>query len=161
MARQTEPEAPAAEAGGISRAADLLGGSRVLHRRLHDPLEVHEALRRGLPGEALTHLITKVPALRNQASLETAIGVSLRTCQRVKLAPTKPLSPGQSGRVWKFAEILAKATEVLGSQQEAEEWLQRPAIALDQRRPINLLATPAGVQIVEDFLGRLKYGVYT
>ena len=29
------------------------------------------------------------------------------------------------------------------------------------RRPIDLLSTPAGVKLVEEFLGRLKYGVYT
>jgi putative toxin-antitoxin system antitoxin component (TIGR02293 family) len=34
-------------------------------------------------------------------------------------------------------------------------------MALDQRRPIDLLATPAGVQLVEDLLGRIQYGVYT
>ena len=50
---------------------------------------------------------------------------------------------------------------MFGSQEEAEEWLRRPAMGLDQRRPIDLLATPAGVELVEDFLGRLKYGVYT
>jgi putative toxin-antitoxin system antitoxin component (TIGR02293 family) len=50
---------------------------------------------------------------------------------------------------------------VLGSQQEAEQWLERPAIGLDRRRPIDLLATPAGVELVETFLERLEYGVYT
>jgi len=66
------------------------------------------------------------------------------------------------GRInWKFAEILAKATAVLGSQQEeAEQWLERPAIGLDQRRPIDLLATPAGAKLVEDYLIRLEFGVY-
>ncbi|TIY10108.1 MAG: DUF2384 domain-containing protein, partial [Mesorhizobium sp.] len=39
-------------------------------------------------------------------------------------------------------------------------WLERPAIGLDQRRPIDLLATPAGVELVEDYLERLEYGVY-
>ena len=70
------------------------------------------------------------------------------------------LSLEQSGRMWQFAEILAKATSVLGSQEEAEQWLERPAIGLDKRRPIDLLATPAGVEMVEDFLERLAYGVY-
>jgi putative toxin-antitoxin system antitoxin component (TIGR02293 family) len=37
---------------------------------------------------------------------------------------------------------------------------ERPAIGLDQRRPIDLLATPAGAKIVEDFLDRLEFGVY-
>jgi putative toxin-antitoxin system antitoxin component (TIGR02293 family) len=59
------------------------------------------------------------------------------------------------------AEILAKATKVFGSRDEAEQWLGRPVTGLDQRRPIDLRATPAGVRLVEDFLGRLEYGVYT
>jgi putative toxin-antitoxin system antitoxin component (TIGR02293 family) len=39
--------------------------------------------------------------------------------------------------MWKFAEILAKATEVFGSQREAEQWMTRPATGLEQRRPID------------------------
>ena len=87
--------------------------------------------------------------------------MSLRTLQRRRESPEKPLGQEQSGRAWKFAEILAKATEVFGSQEEAEQWLDRPATGLDQRRPIDLLATPAGVEMVQDFLHRLEYGVYT
>jgi putative toxin-antitoxin system antitoxin component (TIGR02293 family) len=99
-------------------------------------------------------------SLDKTTSLEKAIGMSLRTFQRHKDAPAKALNLEQSGRTWKFAEILAKAKAVLGSQEEAEQWLERPAIGLDQRRPIDFLATPAGVEIVEDFLRRLEYGVY-
>jgi putative toxin-antitoxin system antitoxin component (TIGR02293 family) len=161
VVERTERETPATEVAGISRAAELLGGSRVFHRRLRHPLDVHQVLSRGLPREALTHLISNVSVLHKHALLKAAIGVSLRTSQRMKAASGKPLTPEQSGRVWKFAEILAKATEVLGSQEDAEQWLERPAMALDQRRPIDLLATPAGMRLVEDLLGRIEYGVYT
>lgn len=34
-------------------------------------------------------------------------------------------------------------------------------MALDQRKPIDLLSTPAGVESVEDHLTRLEYGIYT
>jgi putative toxin-antitoxin system antitoxin component (TIGR02293 family) len=67
---------------------------------------------------------------------------------------------GMARHARKFAEILAKATTVFGNQREAEEWLERPAIGLDQRRPIDLLASPAGARIVEDFLTQLEFGVY-
>ena len=50
---------------------------------------------------------------------------------------------------------------MLGSQEEAEQWLKRPAIGLDRQRPIDLLTTPAGLKLVEDYLGRLEYDVYT
>jgi putative toxin-antitoxin system antitoxin component (TIGR02293 family) len=86
--------------------------------------------------------------------------MSLRTYQRRNKTLAKPLNKLQTDKTWKFAEILAKATEVLGSQEEAERWLQRPAIGLNQRRPIDLLETPAGLELVEDFLERLEYGVY-
>jgi putative toxin-antitoxin system antitoxin component (TIGR02293 family) len=86
--------------------------------------------------------------------------MSLRTYQRRSSSAARQLNPEQSGRTWKFAEILAKATSVFGSKEEAEQWLEQPAIGLDQRRPINLLATPAGTRLVEDFLVRLEYGVY-
>jgi putative toxin-antitoxin system antitoxin component (TIGR02293 family) len=59
------------------------------------------------------------------------------------------------------AEILAKAAELFGSQEEARLWLERPAIGLDPCRPIDLLQTPAGRAVVDDFLTRLEFGVYT
>ena len=77
------------------------------------------------------------------------------------MPPAKPLSLEQSGRTWKFAKILVKASSALGSQEEAEQWLERPASGLNRLRPIDLLATPVGLELVEDFLERLKYGVYT
>lgn len=49
---------------------------------------------------------------------------------------------------------------MFGSQEEAEQWLERPALGLDQRRPIDLLATPAGIELVEEDLTRLAHGVY-
>jgi putative toxin-antitoxin system antitoxin component (TIGR02293 family) len=62
---------------------------------------------------------------------------------------------------WKFAELLARATTLFGSQAAAQQWLERPAIGLDQRRPIDLMTTSAGLELVENFLGRMEYGVYT
>jgi putative toxin-antitoxin system antitoxin component (TIGR02293 family) len=156
-----EHEAPATEIAEIERIADLLGGPKVLRHRLRDPLDVHEFLSQGLPRAALTHLLENVVLVRSRDFFELALGMSLRTYQRFKIQPRKPLSKEQSGRTWKFAEILAKATEVFGSREEAEQWLERPAIGLEQRRPIDLLATPAGVKLVEAFLDRIEYGVYT
>lgn len=148
------------EGAEVQRVAKLLGGDRVLRHALKSPLDAHELLLEGLPGKALQYFLDNLVSLNRTASLEKAMGISLRTFQRHKAAPTKLLSQEQSGRTWKFAEILARATVVLGSQQEAEQWLERPAIGLDQRRPIDLLATPAGVELVEDYLQRLEYGVY-
>ena len=160
MALRTEHKTSSPVVAELQQVAELLGGTRLLRHKLRNPLDAHEMLLQGLPGQALRHLIDSLVVLEMTGSLEQAIGMSLRTFQRHRDAPMKPLNQEQSGRTWKFAEILAKATGIFGSQEDAEQWLERPAIGLDQRRPIDLLATPAGVEIVEAFLTRLKYGVY-
>jgi len=56
---------------------------------------------------------------------------------------------------------MAKAIDVFGSSVAAEDFLQKPAMALDRHRPIDLLSTPVGAELVEGHLLRLDYGVYT
>jgi putative toxin-antitoxin system antitoxin component (TIGR02293 family) len=155
-------ESRAASRTRPSDTAQLFAVARLLALRKppEDPLETHELLLQGLPTKALVHLVSNFVFLRWDQAFEKALGMSQRTYQRHVLKASKPLNPEQSGRTWKLAEILAKATDVFGSKEEAEQWLERPATGLDDRRPIDLLATPAGVQLVEDFLVRVEYGVY-
>jgi putative toxin-antitoxin system antitoxin component (TIGR02293 family) len=153
-------EPHSADAPSFARVVDILGGPEVLRCTVRSPLDVHELLLRGLPGAALTHLVGTLALLRDPDSLEKAVGISLRTFQRRKGHPAMRLSHEQSGRTWKFAEMIAKATAVLGSLAEAEQWLERPAIGLGQRRPIDLMATAVGIDMVDTYLERIAYGVY-
>ena len=152
--------APENSSEAIRRTVELLGGARMLPRHVTNALEAHELLLSGLPGHALGHLVARLTILGEADFLESAIGMSVRTYQRRKDAPSKPLSLAQSGRVWMFAEVLTTAIDVLGSQEDAEQWLKRPAIGLDWHRPVDLLSTPVGVELVEDYLRQLQYGVY-
>jgi putative toxin-antitoxin system antitoxin component (TIGR02293 family) len=147
----------------LGKVANLLGGRKVLRRQPATQLEAHEMLSDGLPARSMKSLVGHLSILgrSTEPSLAKVLGTSLRTIQRQKNAPNKRLSPEQSGRMWKFAEVLAKATDVFGSQSDAEQWMQRPAMGLDGRRPIDLLLTPPGTELVEDFLERIEQGIYT
>jgi len=57
-------------------------------------------------------------------------------------------------------EILLRATAAIGTKEEAERWLKRPAMALGGLCPIDVIATPDGHSAVETLLNRLEYGVY-
>ncbi|MDO8912644.1 MAG: DUF2384 domain-containing protein [Phenylobacterium sp.] len=153
--------AESARLSGIwTRVSALLGGRDILRRDVDGPLDAHELLQAGLPARALTHLVDHVRLLRSPDQFEKAVGMSQRTLQRRREELHRPLNPEQGGRTWKFAEVLAKATAVFGSQLEAEQWLQHPAMGLNQRKPLDLLSTAAGIEAVEEHLGRLEYGVY-
>ena len=141
-------------------AVDLLGGSRFVNVVIHSELDVHLFLTHGLPRSALNHLIANVSILGKEENLKKAIGLSTRTTQRHKSDPEALLSEEQGGRAWKFAEILSKATEVFGSREAAERWLEKPALALNQSRPIDLLSTQIGTKQVETLLSQLEYCVY-
>jgi putative toxin-antitoxin system antitoxin component (TIGR02293 family) len=94
--------------------------------------------------------------------LPCALGISRRTLERWRNAPGgMPLNREQSSRAWVLAKKMVQAIGVLGSQNEAEEWLRRPVPGLSGRRPIELVTTPMGVKLVADHLVRVEYGVYT
>jgi putative toxin-antitoxin system antitoxin component (TIGR02293 family) len=147
------------ESERLRHVADLLGGPKVVGKYPTDQLAAHEMLERGLPNTAIKYLLEGTTTLE-QKSVESAIGMSVRTRQRREKHPTELLSQDQAGRTWKFAEILTRAISTFGSRTAAEQWLTQAATGLDQRRPIDLLSTPAGMELVEDFLGRIEYGVY-
>ena len=142
-------------------AATLLGGEKVLKRQVSGPMEAHEALAAGLPGRALHELFGGLETIAPADALAHGVGISLRTFQRSQKAPAKRLSVEQSARAWTFATILAQAMRVFSSRRAAETWLQTPAYALNQQRPIDLLSTPEGADLVRTLLGRIEYGVYT
>jgi putative toxin-antitoxin system antitoxin component (TIGR02293 family) len=155
----TTVKQPSKEKERLRHIADLLGGPKVIGKYPLDPLAAHELLEQGLPNVAVRHLIMSMAVIAPD-SLESVIGMSARTRQRREKHPGELLSQDQAARTWKFAEILTRATSIFGARADAEQWLVEPATGLDRRRPIDLLSTPAGVELVEDFLGRLEYGVY-
>jgi putative toxin-antitoxin system antitoxin component (TIGR02293 family) len=143
-------------------SVDLGDIARFLALRPVDNLfDVHLLISKGLPVRSVEHVIEVLSALALDRAFEAAVGISARTIQRRRAAGAKSLSAEQSGRLWKFAEVFAQASEVLGSADKAAAWLSRPAMGLNRERPIDLLATPAGAELVQSFLTRLEYGAYT
>ena len=149
-----------------ARAATLLQLAQLFSRTVEkgEPpaLFAHKIIEEGIPSRSVWSLLHRLVFLKaTSPSLMKALGISQRTLQRRRETPAKKLTPDQSGRAWKFAEVLSKATQVFGSQERAEQWLNSPALGLDRKRPIDLLTTSAGAELVETHLTRLEYGVYT
>jgi putative toxin-antitoxin system antitoxin component (TIGR02293 family) len=142
----------------------MLGGQPVLPRALDNEVAVHDLILRGLPIRALLRLLDDLQILKTPLVI-IALGMSPRNFQRRKAAAQKnnraTLSAEESSKLWKFAEILARATKTLGSQQAAETWLSNPQMGLEWKRPVDLLATIQGSELVETLLMRMEYGVYT
>ena len=137
----------------------FLGGEKVMKRKIETKLDVHALIQAGFPNGVVAHLIDNVPELKNPEFLQKAVGMSLRTSQR-KNAGGNVLTSEQSSKAWNFAEVMAQATAIFGSKEGGVRWLSQPALALEGQRPIDLLSTSAGHDLVKDLLTRLEFGVY-
>jgi putative toxin-antitoxin system antitoxin component (TIGR02293 family) len=144
----------------FERMVDLFGGPKVLGSSIASPLDAHEMIMHGIPAQALESLVRHLTVIDPTDAFESAFGMSERTFQRHKADHSRTLNLEQGSRTWSFARILIKATSVLGTQEDAEKWMIEPAMGLENRRPIDLLATAAGTALVQEFLERLDYGVY-
>jgi putative toxin-antitoxin system antitoxin component (TIGR02293 family) len=141
------------------RSCQLLGGGVFARRRLASRSDVHSALVGGLPYGSLLHLVAQMEKLK-EVDVVKVLGISARTLRRQGEAPGKSMPVDLASRTWLLAETLAKAAEIFGSKEDAELWMSQPAMGLDGGRPIDLLQTVQGAELVNDFLGRLEYGVY-
>lgn len=119
-------------------------------------MDLHHIVLAGLPAAQVAQFLSAFKSIP-KSELLAVLGVSKRTLQRRK-ALTLP--PAVSGAVLDMAGILRTAVSILGSREEAEHWLAQPAVAFRGQRPIELLATRQGTQLVRNQLACMEHGVY-
>ena len=88
------------------------------------------------------------------------LGITARTMQRRAASVGKTLDMNASDRTLRLVSVTNQAIDTLGSQDAAERWLSTPAMGLDQRKPIDLLRSTEGTELVKTLLKRMDYGVY-
>lgn len=73
--------------------------------------------------------------------------------------PASALGPEASGRLARVAGLWAMAMAVWGGEEEARAFLFRPHPLLEGRPPVDVvLGSDLGARLVENVLGRLRYG---
>jgi putative toxin-antitoxin system antitoxin component (TIGR02293 family) len=122
------------------------------------PLQTHDLVTKGIGVANLRRFMNAFRLLDNDQICKV-IGTSERTLQRAA-EQAKPLDPNVSDRALRLASVTSQAIDVLGSQEAAERWLSSPALGLDGRKPIDLLQSSEGTDLVKTLLTRMDYGVY-
>ncbi|RZL93729.1 MAG: DUF2384 domain-containing protein [Variovorax sp.] len=120
------------------------------------PLLRHDLVRGGVATNVLFALISAFDRIPKQ-DVYSVIGISEKTSTRRK---GETLPPEAADATLSLIEITTMAEGVLGSLADAEQWLVTPAIGLDGRKPIDLVSTRPGAEMVKAHLVRMDYGVY-
>lgn len=134
----------------------LLGGTKTIKSKVHNELDLILLTRAGLPKKSLDTLSAKLGI--SMERLSRLLNISLRTLQRKK--DTDHLSIHVSEQILAIAEVVIRGIEVLGSQQSLEIWLHSQLASINNRKPIDIMDTTIGTQLLLKILGRIEHGVY-
>lgn len=113
------------------------------------------AVESGLPVSAVKKMLAEGDV--RQADLVNVIA-KRRTLDR-RLAEDDLLTPEESDRFARFAEVLALATHVIGDRADAMAWLRSPKRRLDDAIPLDLMRTHSGTDLVVNFLNLARHGM--
>ncbi len=119
-------------------------------------LDLIATARKGVSMNFLTTIAEKLSLSLQEVG--HILHVSLRTLQRN--APAKKLDIDASAKALQLATLYQKGVYVFGEEQIFTDWLREEVPALDYKKPINLLDTPFGFQLVMQVLGRIEHGVF-
>jgi putative toxin-antitoxin system antitoxin component (TIGR02293 family) len=128
--------------------------SQVVHLT---PLSRHDAVTKGVSAKVLNTVAASFQSI-SKPEIYALVGLSGKTIGR---RGDEALPLAASDTTIDLIEVAALAEKVFGNQADAEAWLVAPAMALDGKKPIDLIATRAGAALVKDQLIRLDYGVYS
>ena len=113
-----------------------------------------EAIERGFPIGSLERVTRQIAPEDNDFKYRLIAKATL-----VRRQKAKRLSPEESDRLSRIAQVWSCALDVWQNDEDARAFLNRPHAMLDGRTPIGAaLKTEAGARMIEDILGRLKHG---
>ena len=135
----------------------LLGGSKVLGHKIQTEMDLYELGKEGIPKKSLIDLCKNINM--SVRSLSVVLHVTERTLQRKK--DPDLLNGMISEHIIQIAEVYSRGNEVFDSIEYFQIWINAVNKSLGSRKPIELLSSRYGAQMVLDELGRIEHGVFS
>lgn len=135
----------------------LLGGREVIGQTIRTEMDLYELGKGGIPKKALLDLAAQTNmSLRTLSSI---LQISERTLQRKK--DSDLLNESISEHVIQIAQIFSRGDEVFNSTEDFQTWINTTNKALGNKKPMELLSSRYGAQMILDELGRIEHGVFS
>lgn len=134
----------------------ILGGKTAIKHRISSEMDLINLSRAGLPKRTVSALAKKLNI--SVERLSALLHISHRTLQRK--APADHLSVHVSEQILAIAEVIRRGLEVIGDDVRFVSWLHSDLRSLDFKKPIDLMDTSFGTQMLLRILGRVEHGVY-
>lgn len=125
---------------------------------LEDKLLIAHAVKRGVPSGLFKEINTNAPFDDQQWS--NFLNINIRTLQRYRKVKNHIFKPLQSEKIFELAEVINTGNEAFDSPEYFNIWLNTPSPALGNEKPIHLLDTSYGKDLVLAELNRIEHGIF-
>ena len=131
-----------------SEIAEVMGGTRVLRRRVRTRKDLSDMIAHGIPKAALDALVTQIVDSSRRRELTYRI-VPRATYQRRAV-----LNPDHSQRAERIARVFAIARAAWKDDEKARRFMVTPHRELDDATPLDAAMTELGARHVEEVIER-------
>jgi len=134
---------------------EVLGGHRVMGRRVTSILELNDAVERGLPKETLRNVARRVfsDAAGQRAMMHRIVPEGTYKRRRERL------SPAESERTERLARVVAMAEDVWQDREQARRFLTTAHPEMGGKTPLDAALTELGARQAEEVMVRIVYGL--
>ncbi|BDD11899.1 hypothetical protein FUAX_43310 (plasmid) [Fulvitalea axinellae] len=125
---------------------------------LKDKLLVARAVKEGVTNALFEEIKGNSPF--TEAQWASFLDVNIRTLQRYKGDASHIYKPLQSERIFELAEVISRGNAVFDASEHLDLWLNSPCLALGGEKPIELLDSSYGKDLILAELNRIEYGIF-
>lgn len=130
-------------------------GDKSIEFELENRLDLIKLSRKGLSLKNLFSILEYTSL--TVKDLVKIIPLSERQLQRY--SKDQILRTDISVQLLQISELYSRGYEVFGSREKFRKWMEHPNMALSSVKPIELLDTSFGIQLVLDEIGRIEHGI--
>lgn len=138
-----------------SRVRESAASTYVTRRGLHTSMEFMALSEKGVTKRDLRRLAGFFKL--STSDMAKILPITERTIQRY--APQRRFSRLVSEHILDIERVAMRGLETFGEQTGFLSWIDRPSIALGNRKPMALLASRFGIELILDELGRIEHGI--
>lgn len=122
-----------------------------------DKIKVIETINKGIPYSFFYRIQDYSPFTESEWA--TLLSISTKSLQRYKSTENYRFKPLQSEKIIAMTEVTKAGMDLFGNIDKFKEWLNTPSYALGNLKPIELLTSSYGKELVMDELIRLDHGI--
>ncbi len=134
---------------------ELLGGPKTFRGKFETMLDLVDLGEKGLTKASLLELANFLEL--STAQMARLLPITERTIQRYSRSTR--LSRAVSDHLLEIARVVVRGVDVFEDKDRFLAWMQRSNVALGNRKPMDLVASKLGIDLVVDELGRVEHGL--